>query len=82
MAVLDEVKAVLKDVLQLGAQVDSLVESSPLLGAIPEFDSMAVVGVITAIEERLGVEVDDEEITAETFETIGSLCDFVSAKTA
>lgn len=82
MVVLDEVKAVLKDVLQLGTQADGLVEASPLLGAIPEFDSMAVVGVITALEERLGLEVDDDEISAEIFETVGSLCDFVAAKVA
>ena len=82
MVVLDEVKGMLKDVLQLGTQADALDESSQLLGAIPEFDSMAVVGVITAMEERFGFEVDDDEISAEMFETVGGLCDFVNEKIA
>jgi len=82
MAVLEEVKGILKDVLQLGGQADALNESSPLLGAIPEFDSMAVVTVITAIEERFGIEVDDDDITAEIFETVGNLCEFINENTA
>ncbi|MCP4993529.1 MAG: acyl carrier protein, partial [Gammaproteobacteria bacterium] len=45
-----------------------------------EFDSMAVVSVITAIEDNFGVIVDDDEITAELFETVGSLHDFIAQK--
>jgi acyl carrier protein len=51
-----------------------------LFGSLPELDSMAVVAVITALEERFGFEVDDDEITAETFETVGSLSAFVAGK--
>jgi acyl carrier protein len=56
------------------------VAATPLLGSIPELDSMAVVTVITMIEERFGIVVDDDEISAETFETVGTLYDFVNAK--
>jgi len=55
-------------------------KTTELLGGIPEFDSMAVVMVITALEETMGVVVDDDEISAETFESIGSLVSFVEAK--
>lgn len=55
-------------------------ESTVLLGSIPEFDSMAVVSVITALEDNYGFVVDDDEIEAETFETIGSLVSFVENK--
>lgn len=82
MSTMDTVKTLLRDVLQLGARVDNFDRSTPLLGSIPELDSMAVVTVITAIEETFDVEVDDDEITAETFETVGSLSDFVDQKTA
>jgi acyl carrier protein len=82
MSTIDTVKTLLRDTLQLGARVDNFDRSTPLLGSIPELDSMAVVTVITAIEETFDVEVDDDEITAETFETVGSLTDFVDAKTA
>jgi acyl carrier protein len=53
-----------------------------LLGAIPELDSMAVVSLITSLEEQLGLTVDDDEIDGETFATVGSLTDFVAGKLA
>lgn len=51
-----------------------------LLGSVPELDSMAVVGVLTAIEDELGIEIADDEVSAETFATFGSLLDFVRSK--
>jgi acyl carrier protein len=75
------VRNVLRDVLSLGARADSVQSSSPLLGALPEMDSMAVVNVIAALEEKFDITVEDDEITGETFATFGSLCDFVREKT-
>ena len=77
---LEEVKTVVGSVLQLGDRVRGMGESSPLLGAVPELDSMAVVTVITALEERFDITVADDEIGAATFETLGSLTRFVEAK--
>ena len=51
--------------------------TTPLLGAIPELDSMAVVTLITTIEERFGIVVDDDEISGDTFATVGSVTEFV-----
>lgn len=51
-----------------------------LLGSVPELDSMAVVGVLTAIEDELGIEIADDEVSAETFATFGSLLGFVRSK--
>ncbi len=79
---LEEVKTILADVLSLGAAKDSLTEDSALLGSIPELDSMAVVNLITALEEHFGITVDDDEISATTFETLGSLTAFVQQKLA
>ncbi len=76
----DDIRKILRDTLQLGARADQLTESSPLLGAIPEFDSMAVVTVLTMVEEEFGISVDDDEISAETFETVGTLAAFVDRK--
>ena len=78
---LEEVKTLLTDVLNLG-HGQSLSATSPLLGAIPELDSMAVVNVIAALEDRFGIAIDDDDISASTFETVGSLADFVAQKTA
>ena len=77
----DVVRSVLRDVLSLGARADRLDRDSPLLGAVPELDSMAVAGVIAAIEDRFGITIDDDEISGTTFATFGSLVDFIAAKT-
>jgi acyl carrier protein len=77
---LEEVKNILADVLSLGDAKESLNEHSALLGSIPELDSMAVVNLITALEEHFGITVDDDEISATTFETVGSLAAFVQQK--
>lgn len=55
---------------------------SPLLGAIPEFDSMAVVALLTHLEEKYGFSIDDDEIDGSVFATIGSLTQFVREKLA
>ncbi len=80
MAVIDDVKQVLGETLQLGARADGFSAETPLFGAIAEFDSMAVVTVVTALEERFDIFVEDDEIEAEVFATVGSLADFVSQK--
>lgn len=79
---LDEVRNILSDVLSLGERKSSLNVDSGLLGSIPELDSMAVVNVITALEEHFGIMVDDDEISARTFETLGSLTSFIEQKLA
>lgn len=79
---LDDVKRILADVLSLGDAGNSLTEQSPLLGSIPELDSMAVVNLIGALEEHFGFAIDDDEISASTFETLGSLTAFVEQKMA
>ena len=79
---LDEVKNILSDVLNLGERKNSITVDSSLLGSIPELDSMAVVNVITALEEHFGITVNDDEISAKTFETLGTLVYFVEQKLA
>ncbi|MCI0653465.1 MAG: acyl carrier protein [Methylococcaceae bacterium] len=80
MEVCDRVIQILDSVLQLGGRAKGLSAASPLLGAIPEFDSMAVVSVLTAIEEEYGFFVEDDEIDASVFETVGSLANFVAVR--
>ncbi len=75
-----QVRAILRDTLQLGDRATRLNSSSALLGSIPELDSMAVVTLITALEDQFGFVVEDDEISAETFATFGSLVQFVASK--
>ncbi|SFF70539.1 Acyl carrier protein [Duganella sp. CF458] len=77
---LEEVKTILTDVLALGPAGRSLNEHSALLGSLPELDSMAVVQLIGALEEQFGFTIDDDEIDAATFATLGSLAAFVQHK--
>jgi acyl carrier protein len=79
---IEEVKNILTEALQLGAAGAAMDADSPLLGALPELDSMGVVTVIAALEERFDIVVDDDEISATTFETVGTLAAFVAEKQA
>lgn len=80
--VFEEIRMLLDQVLQLGGRSSRFNRDTALLGSIPEFDSMAVVNLLTAIEESFGIVIDDDEISAEAFETVGSLADFVTRKVA
>lgn len=80
MVTLEQVKQILGEILQIGDQIDKFDGDTALLGGIPEFDSMAVVSVITAIEENFDVVIDDDEVDADVFETLGSLHAFVGRK--
>jgi acyl carrier protein len=82
MNVQREVLRVLDEVLSLGGRGLTLGRETNLLGAIPELDSMAVVSLITGLEERLGIAVDDDDIDGQTFSTVGTLVDFVESKLA
>ena len=77
---LSRLKRILADTLQLGARAEALTLQSNLLGAIPEFDSMAVVTVLTMIEEEFGITIVDDEISADLFDTLGTLLVFVEVK--
>ncbi len=73
MDIRKELAIVLDDVLALGGRAGRFSDDTPLLGALPELDSMAVVGVIAGIEEHFGVYLADDEIDGSSFATFGSL---------
>lgn len=77
-----EVLALIDEVLSLGGRAASFNLDTALLGAVPELDSMAVVGLINMMEERFGFVVEDDEIDGSAFATVGSLVQFVEGKLA
>src|SRR5262245_32854182 len=79
-ATLDDVKAVLVATLGIADRADRITASSALFGGIPELDSMAVVELVVALEQRFGITVSDEDVTGEVFESLGSLTAFVESK--
>jgi acyl carrier protein len=78
----DDLKALVLSALGIEDRAAAIVPSTPLLGALPEFDSMAVVEVVVQIEQRFGIQVADDDITGEVFETFGTLSDFVAKRRA
>ena len=82
MDVPQSVLRVLGSVLNLGDRTARFTLDSPLLGAVPELDSMAVVSLLTALEEKFDFQVDDDEVDGQTFATVGSLVAFVESKLA
>ncbi len=81
----DEVRAAVRGVLAdvLGIDADraaAFIDTTPLFGALPELDSMAVAGVLTELEDRLGIVIDDDEVDGEMLETFGALVAFAAGK--
>jgi acyl carrier protein len=77
----ETLRGVLRDVLGLSdAKVASFQPDTGLFGHLPELDSMAVAGLLTEIEDRLDVIVEDDEVDGDMLETYGALLSFVTAK--
>jgi acyl carrier protein len=77
----EAVRGVLRDVLGLSAErAAAFHEDTPLFGALPELDSLAVAGVLTEIEDRLGILIEDDEVDGEMLESFGALARFAAAK--
>jgi len=66
--------------LQVQDKAKTFTDQTRLLGDLPELDSMAVLTVITGLEDHFGIVIEDDEISAETFETVGNLIALVSDK--
>jgi acyl carrier protein len=77
---LDDVKSLLVETLGIEDRANTITSSTALFGNLPELDSLAVLELVTAIEDHFGIVVDDSEFTGDTFETLGSLAAFVHGK--
>ena len=76
-------RQVLSDVLGLSAErIAELEPDSGLFGHLPELDSMAVAGLLTELEDRLDIIIDDEDVDGEMLETFGGLRAFLVGKRA
>ena len=72
-----KVRQVLDSTLMLRGRAREFRADTPLLGALPELDSMAVAYLITALEEQVGITVEDDDIDGAVFATFGALVGFV-----
>lgn len=79
----NELKGLIADVLGLDpAQAAAFGADSGLFGHLPELDSMAVAGLLTEMEDRLGIVIEDDDVDGEMLETFGGLLAFARAKLA
>ena len=78
----DDVKNLIGETLQIQDRMDAFTAQTPLLGHVPELDSMAVVSIMNALEEKFNFTIEDDEITIDTFESIATLTAFVNEKMA
>lgn len=81
-AKLDGVKHVLVETLGLQDRPSTITERTLLFGSLPELDSLALVELITALENHFGFQIEEADITAEVFESVGSLARYVDEQAA
>lgn len=75
--ILDDVRALLTAVLGLEGPPARLTSDTRLFGSIPELDSLAVVELASALEQKFDIVIDDEDFTQDVFDTVGSLAEFI-----
>lgn len=78
MDLMQDVLRVLDDALQLQGRSARFDRETPLLGALPELDSMAVLAVVGGLEAHFGLAFQDDQLSGTSFATVGSLCDLVA----
>lgn len=79
-ATFENVKAVVVATLDIKDRAGDLVPESELLGSLPELDSVAVVELVVALQDRFGIEIEDDEVIGDIFETLGQLTAFIEGK--
>ena len=77
-ALFEQVKSVLLESLQIEDRADSISPETRLFGSLPELDSLAVVELLVELENRFGLAISEETVTAENFETVAALVNFVA----
>jgi len=76
-----QLRQILTDVLGLKpGQADGFTAETGLFGHLPELDSKAVAGLLTEIEDRLDILIDEDELDGELLESYGNLLSFCEKK--
>jgi acyl carrier protein len=77
---LDEVRRIIISTLGIDDRAESVTADTKLLGALPELDSLAIVEIVTTLEDRFGFEIDESDFTAEVFKSVATLAAFVESQ--
>jgi acyl carrier protein len=78
-----DVEGVIREILASELGVDAALLSrcaadTPLLGRGIGLDSMEALALTTALEEHFVLHIDDEDLSAALFETVGTLADYIT----
>jgi acyl carrier protein len=76
----EDVKAAVVETLGVEDRAATINAETPLLGSLSELDSMAVLELVLELEQRFGIAIEGEDVTAEVFETLATLTAFVNEK--
>lgn len=79
---IDTVKTVIGETLDIPERAAGWDAATPLLGEVPELDSLAVLELAGALEDRFGITIDDDNFSGELFATVGTVAEFVAAEQA
>jgi acyl carrier protein len=74
-----QIEAALSEVLE--RDISGLTEDVRLFEDL-HLDSTAILELLMALEDNLGIEVDPESLDMDDFRTLGSLADYVAATLA
>lgn len=75
-----KIRELLDEALNLKGRAAHFTEDTKLLGALPELDSLAVASLLTFMESKFSIRIEDDEVDGSIFETVGSLSRFIQAK--
>ncbi len=79
MSIEKEIKDFLKEHLLMEEEITGLTNDDSLLekGII---DSTGIIDLVSFIEERYGIKIDDEELLPENFDSLKAIGEFVETK--
>lgn len=76
----EQIKCLIVVALELDVDPTEIPSDEALFGGDMDLDSMATLEIIAAIEETFSITVEDDELTAELFDSVEALAEYVATK--
>jgi len=80
----DEIKQIMKESLKMPMEISEIRDNVRLLDNDEEdnlgLDSLDIIELVTALENRLNISIPDDDIRTEYFSSVAKLTDYVNGK--
>jgi acyl carrier protein len=76
----NQLKTIMAEELDVNLKVEDIDENASLFEDGMGLDSIAIVELISLVEEHFGFQFSDTELTPESFSNLSMLADFISGK--